>query len=57
MLILHLDSNLTNLEPLQPDFICLNCICSVITITINIIIPITLTTIPTPEALLNVLLG
>jgi len=53
LLILHLEISLTNLEPLQPYFICLNCICSVITITITIF---TLTTILTPEALIYLLL-
>jgi len=57
LLILHLEISLTNLEPLQSYFICLNCICSVITITITItiIIPVTLTTISTPEALISLL--
>jgi len=59
LLILHFEISLTNLEPLQPYFICLNCICSVITITITIpiTIPITLTTISTPEALIDLLLA
>jgi len=59
LLISHLDISLTNLEPLQLYFICLNCICSVITIpiTIPIPIPITLTTISTPETLIYLLLA
>jgi len=56
LLFLHLEISLTLFEPLQPYFICLNCICSVITITISITIPITLTTISTPQALIYLLL-
>jgi len=51
-LILHLVIILTNLESLQSYFICSNCICSLITITITITILFTLTTILTPDALL-----
>jgi len=57
LLNFHFEICLTNPEPLQPYFICLNCICSVITITITItiIIPINLTTISTPEAGISLL--
>jgi len=63
LLALHLEIILTNLEPLQPYFICSNCICSLITITITttisinvtITLTITLTTTLMPEALFYLL--
>ena len=57
LLILHFEISLTNLEPLQPYFICLNCIYSVITINIPILITITMATISTPEAIIYLLLA
>jgi len=45
LLILHIEIILTNHDPLQPDFIWSNCIRSLITITIIITIPISMTTI------------
>jgi len=59
LLILHLGISLTNHKPLQPYFICLNFICSMITITISITITIaiTLKTILTTEALIYLLLA